>query len=262
MQSRMSIPYAPGRLSEWFSTPLGARLLEKELRYFDQELADVFGFNAIQIGLPEYPYLRTNRMPFRCVTGSEGPVGLRADPCALPLHTASIDLVVLPHTLEFSGNPHQVLREVSRILMPEGHMVLSGFNPWSLWGVRRVATRSDGIYPWCGQFINLPRIKDWMALLGFELAGGRMCSYAPPLVSEKWTRRLRFMEAAGNRWWPFAGGVYYLHAIKRVPGMRLITPQWRPAHAKNKALATAPNKTNGRDDAMAARTRHEAGDHH
>src|SRR5512140_1220335 len=105
----MSIHAEPASLSEWFSAPMGARLLASELNYFDQELADVFGFNAIQLGLPEYPYLRTNRMPFRCVTGSDGPVGVRCDSCALPLQTASVDLVVLPHTLEFSSSPHQVL---------------------------------------------------------------------------------------------------------------------------------------------------------
>ena len=89
----MSIDVEPVSLSEWFSTPLGARLLGAELQYFDQELADLFGFHAIQLGLPEYPYLRANRMPFRCVTGSDGPVGVRSDPCALPLQSASIDLV-------------------------------------------------------------------------------------------------------------------------------------------------------------------------
>lgn len=250
----------PASLSEWLSTPLGARLLETELRYFDLELADVFGFNAVQIGLPEHPYLRSNRMPFHCVTGIDGPVGLRCDPAAMPLQTASIDLVVLPHALEFSSNPHQVLREVARVLMPEGHVVLAGFNPWSLWGARRLATRGEPAYPWCGQFITLPRIKDWMALLGFELAGGRMCSYAPPLRSEKWSGRFKFMEAAGDRWWPFAGGVYYLHGIKRVTGMRLITPQWKGAQVKKKALAAVPHKTNGRDDAMAARSSHSARD--
>ena len=256
----MSIHDEPASsLSEWFTTPLGARLLETELRYFDHELADVFGFNALQIGLPEHPYLRSNRIAFHCVSGIDGPVGLRSDPGALALQTASIDLVVLPHTLEFSVNPHQVLREVSRILMPEGHVVLSGFNPWSLWGARRLVSRRANAFPWCGQFINLPRIKDWMALLGFELAGGRMCSYAPPLSSEKWSKRWGFMESAGDRWWPFAGGVYYLHGVKRVTGMRLITPQWKSVPVKKKALAPVPRKANGRDDAMAARSNH-AGD--
>jgi SAM-dependent methyltransferase len=249
----MSIaPSHPG-LSAWLTTALGARLLETELRYFDQELADVFGFNAFQLGLPEFDFLRANRMPFRCVTGSEGAVGLRADLCALPIQTATADLVVLPHTLEFSSNPHQVLREVSRILMPEGHIVISGFNPWSLWGLWRMVARRGGGYPWCGQFISLPRIKDWMALLGFELAAGRMCCYAPPFSGEKWLRRFDFMESAGDRWWPIAGGVYFLHGIKRVPGMRIITPKWKSMPARKKAMAAIPQKNTGPDDALAAR---------
>src|SRR4051812_5192511 len=141
----------PASLSEWFSTPLGTRLLDTELRYFDHELADVFGYNAIQLGLPEYPYLRANRIPFRCVTGIDGPVGLRADPCALPLQTASIDLVVLPHTLKFSINPHRVLGEFSRFLMPGGQVVMWVLNRGGLGGVGRLATRRESAYPWCGQ---------------------------------------------------------------------------------------------------------------
>jgi len=168
------------------------------------------------------------------------------------VHTGVVDLVVLPHVLEFSSNPHQVLREVSRILMPEGHLVVSGFNPWSLWGARRIGA-SNGAYPWCGQFINLPRLKDWMALLGFEVSGGRMGCYAPPVSSEKWRQRFTFMEQAGDRWWPFAGGVYFLHAIKRVHGMRVITPKWRVRAEKRKALAPMPHKHSHPDDTLAAK---------
>src|SRR5262245_12665848 len=248
----MSNPHALAQLSEWFSTPLGSYLLDTELGYFDQELADVFGFNAIQLGLPDYDFLRSNRMPSRYVAGPHGKVGLRADLTALPVQTASADLVVMPHVLEFSSNPHQVLREVSRILMPEGHVVIAGFNPWSLWGMRRARSRGHSVVPWSGDFINLPRLKDWMALLGFELSGGRMRCYSPPFTSEKWLRRFGFMEAAGDRWWPFAGGIYFLHAIKRVQGMRIITPRWKDAQATKKALAPVPHKTSP-DDAMAAR---------
>jgi SAM-dependent methyltransferase len=248
----MSNSRALAQLSDWFSTPLGRYLLDAELGYFDHELADVFGFNAIQLGLPEHDFLRANRMPLRYVAGPHGRVGLRADLTALPVQTASADLVVMPHTLEFSSNPHQVLREVSRILMPEGHVVIAGFNPWSLWGLRRMRSRHRQAAPWAGAFINLPRLKDWMALLGFELSGGRMRCYTPPFNSEKWLRRFGFMEAAGDRWWPIAGGVYFLHGIKRVQGMRIITPKWKDAQSKKKALAPVPHKTSP-EDAMAAR---------
>lgn len=252
----MSIPTPPVDLSEWFSSPLGEHLLNEELNFFDQELADVFGFHAIQFGLPQFDFLRANRMPFHCVAGASGPVDLYSDLGALPIQTAAADLVVLPHTLEFSANPHQVLREVARILMPEGHVVISGFNPWSLWGVRRMHKRSRRDAPWSGQFINLPRLKDWMALLGFELAGGRMGCYVPPINNEKWRARFHFMEAAGDRWWPFAGGIYFLHGIKRVQGMRIITPRWKGEPAKKKALATLPHNKAKPEDALAARNRH------
>lgn len=231
----------PG-LSNWFDTPLGAYLLRRELAYFDGEVADVFGFNALQFGLPQHDFLRMSRIPTRATIGAEGPVRLRADFCELPVATGEIDLVALPHTLEFSHNPHQLLREVQRVLRPEGRLVLSGFNPWSLWGAARHVRARSGEYPWCGQFIGLPRIKDWLALLGFDVAAGRMTAYAPPCHREQWLHRLRFMEYAGDRWWPFAGGVYFLHAVKRVSGVRLITPKWRMAPAKKKVLAPVPQR--------------------
>lgn len=229
-------------LAAWYESPLGHYLLERERAFFDTEVADVFGFHALQFGLSSHDFLCGNRISTRSTIGIEAGVAIRADTCELPIATSSIDLVVLPHTLEFSQNPHQLLREVQRILVPEGHIVLSGFNPWSLWGLARLIARRGQDYPWCGQFISLPRLKDWIALLGFEVSAGRMAAYAPPWGGEKWFHRLRFMEHAGDRWWPIAGGVYFMHAIKRVKGARLITPKWRMAVAHKKVLAPMPQK--------------------
>ncbi|MEO8628124.1 MAG: methyltransferase domain-containing protein, partial [Betaproteobacteria bacterium] len=236
-------------LQAWSETPLGNYLLTSEQAYFDQEVADVFGFNAFQLGLCRNDFLRTNRMPLHCRVGALSPerdtdVGarIRADFTALPIVSNTADLVILPHVLEFSDNPHQVLREVARILMPEGHVIVSGFNPWSLWGARQAFDRDRELYPWRGQFINLPRLKDWMALLGFEITGGRMCCYIPPVTNETWIGRLSGLESAGDRWWPFAGGVYFLHAVKRVQGMRVITPQWKTQLVKSKRLAPVPHR--------------------
>ena len=242
---------SPSGLSEWFASSLGRYVASVEQNYFDKETADVFGFNAFQIGLPEYDFLRANRMPFRSVTARNGHVTFSADARALPIRSGVADLVILPHAIEFSENPHQVLREVQRVLMPEGHVILSGFNPWSLWGARRFATLSAG-YPWRGQFVSLARIRDWMALLGFEVATGRMGCYLPPLISDKWRERFEFMDKAGDRWWPFAGGVYFLHGIKRVQGMRLITPKWKTEAARER-LAVLPQRRTRSEDAIAAR---------
>ncbi|HXF66373.1 MAG TPA: methyltransferase domain-containing protein [Burkholderiales bacterium] len=238
--------------TEWFATPLGRYLLEREQAYFDRAVADVFGYNALQLGLPALDLLRASRIPLRCRVDLDGAVGLRADFRDLPIATNSADLVLLPHTLEFSESPHQILREVARVLLPEAQVVIACFNPWSLWGLRRLLDGRRG-YPWSGRFINLPRLKDWLTLLGLEITGGEMSCYAPPCATEKWLGRFAFMEAAGERWWPIAGGVYFLQAVKRVRGLRLIMPKWSERLAPKKNLAAVPKKVARPEEALAAR---------
>lgn len=219
-------------LEQWFRTPLGEYLLEREQAFFDQAVADVFGFNAVQLGLPGIDFLRMSRIPLRVCAASGNAAGLRADCRQLPLASNSVDLAVLPHVLEFSANPHQILREVERTLMPEGQVIISGFNPRSLWGLKRLSSRRPRGCPWHGEFISLPRLKDWLALLGFEVAAGRLGCYVPPFSTRKWLGRFQFMEQAGDRWWPISGGVYFLQAVKRVHGMRVIKPGWNRLAAK------------------------------
>ncbi|MGE5522816.1 MAG: class I SAM-dependent methyltransferase [Rhodospirillaceae bacterium] len=246
----MVIPPPPVDVASWSDTPLGAYLLAREWEYFDRIVADRFGYNALQLGMQEFEFLRASRIPLRCRVGTSGNVDLFADPRDLPIATSSIDLVLLPHVLEFTENPHQILREVHRVLMPEGHVLISCFNPWSLWGFGRLFHRKHG-FPWDGRFINLPRMKDWLALLGLEVIAGQMSCYAPPCRQEKWLRRFEFMEAAGDRWWPIAGGVYFLQAVKRVRGLRLIMPRWTDRLAPAKSLVAAPKKVRDREPVAA-----------
>jgi SAM-dependent methyltransferase len=229
-------------LSEWFATPQGGYVLTREQKYFDRTVSDIFGYNALQLGLPEHGFLRNNRMPLRFSAGNQSGNAVRLICTELPFDCDSLDLVVLPHVLEFSEYPHQVLREVARVLRPEGNLLISGLNPRSLWGMHRVLSRRKG-YPWQGNFIALPRLKDWLALLGFEVVGGRFAAYAPPFSTTKWLERFAYMEAAGDRWWAVSGGIYFVHAIKRVHGMRLIKPQWNEGLV-SKLLPAAPKLNN------------------
>src|SRR5690349_9018418 len=98
----MSEAIESARPEEWFESALGRYLAEREYRYFDQAVADVFGYNAFQIGLPQLDLLRSSRIPLRCRVAPEGGVDLRSDFRDLPLASSSADLVVLPHVLEFS----------------------------------------------------------------------------------------------------------------------------------------------------------------
>lgn len=223
---------------EWFETCLGQYLLEREQNYFDKAVANVFGYNAVQVGFPQYDFLRTNRMPLKFCAAPEKGADVLAAPDFLPIETNSIDLVLMPHMLEFSSNPHQILREVQRVLMPEGNLIISGFNPRSLWGIRGLfGSPREGSFPWRGNFIALPRLKDWLTLLDFEITEDRQCCYAPPFSQEKWLTRFHFMEEAGDRWGRFSGGVYFLTAVKRVHGMRVIKPEWKEVRARRRAMS-------------------------
>ena len=252
-------------LSEWLETAPGRYVLAWEQVQFDRLVADIFGFNAVQIGLLELPALRGNRMPFVFAAGEpqvESRVAHQVvddgDPYAshgraqvhirleeLPFASQSIDLLVLPHALEFADDPHRVLREVERVLMPEGQVVISGFNPISLWGMRQLAGRSFNapFLPSEGQFLALKRLKDWLKLLGFEVNRGHFGCYRPPFRAEAWQGRFGFMEGAGRRWWPFCGAVYMVHAIKRVQGMRLIGPAWKDRKRAAPALQPSVNRS-------------------
>jgi SAM-dependent methyltransferase len=212
-------------LNDWFSTPPGKYLMECEQAFFDHSVTDIFGFNALQLGLAEHDFLRASRMPLRAIVGNETGVQVRLDMNELPFGCSSLDLVLLPHVLEFNAHPHQILREVERVLRPEGNVIISGFNPRSLWGARRILG-SQTNFPWRGDFIALSRLKDWLALLGFDVVTGRFACYAPPLTNPNWLNRFNFMEPAGDRWWAVWGGVYFLQAIKHVRGMNLIKPKW------------------------------------
>src|SRR5918993_1934168 len=114
--------------AKWSESPLGRYFIEREQSYFDAVVADVFGYNAFQLGLPELDLLRASRIPLRCSLGGLGPVDVRTDFRDLPIASNSADLILMPHVLEFAEHPHQILREVERVLMPEGQVVLSGFN--------------------------------------------------------------------------------------------------------------------------------------
>lgn len=236
--------------TQWLTTPPGQYVLAREQAYFDNAVADIFGYHALQLGMEELDLLRSSRIPLRVHVGHGANAGLRADFRDLPIESNSVDLMVLPHTLEFSDHPHQIVREVARALRPEGQVVIAGFNPLSLWGLRRGFGRRDE-FPWQGRFIHLPRVKDWFALLGLEIVAGSMACYAPPCSEQKWLDRFAFMEKAGDRWWPIAGGVFFLQAIKRVRGIRLIMPKWSDNVVPKKNLAPMPERVRDKEGVAA-----------
>ncbi len=246
-------------LAPWFDTPAGAYARAWEQARLDELTADIFGYNAVQLGLPEIDALAANRMPNRWVSDATIPPASGAnarqvvvvhDFAELPFATQSLDLVVLPHVLEFAAEPHQVLREVERVLIPEGQVIICGFNPVSMWGLRQAAGRMTGAHflPLHGEFISVPRLKDWLKLLSMEINRGHFGCYAPPCATDQWLRRFAFLEKAGNRWWPYLGALYIVQAIKRVKGMRLVGPAWQRKRATVPGAVPVANRMKNRQE--------------
>jgi SAM-dependent methyltransferase len=242
-------------LDTWLQTPAGAYVRAWEQAQLDALTADIFGYNALQIGLPQIDALAANRMPRKWLADIRPrarldnvtelrQVAVTFDYAELPFASHSLDLVVLPHVLEFAAEPHQVLREVERVLIPEGQVIICGFNPASLWGLRQVTGRLTGSHflPPAGEFISMPRMRDWLKLLNLGATTSHFGCYAPACRTEKWLQRCAFMDRAGARWWPYLGAVYMVHAIKRVKGMRLIGPAWTKKRVAAPVAVPATNK--------------------
>ncbi len=237
-------------MQEWLETPPGRYLLAWERAEFDRAVSDIFGFHALQLGLPTLDTLQANRMPHKwlAVGALDSPqaksrASLVTDFAALPFESASLDLVVLPHSLELHVDPHATLREVERVLVPEGRVVICCFNPASLWGLRQRRAHlyrrlgfGELFLPDAGDFIGYWRLRDWLRLLSFEVESSNFGCYRPALESEKWLARWDWMDLAGDRWWPIFGAAYFLVAVKRVRGVKLIGRAWK----STPAISTAP----------------------
>lgn len=218
-------------LREWFAWGLGAELAAAEQAHLQQVLPTLFGYHLLQVG---YPYgvdhLSSSYVQQKWIVELDHETPAVTPHCyahsdQLPVKTDSVDLVVLPHVLETHRDPHRVLREIDRILVPEGHVVIVGVNPWSLWGVRRWLPWRRSVL-WENQFISPTRVKDWLALLGFEQTSVATFFFKPPIKQRALLRKLGVLEKLGQKLWPAFGGVYIFVARKRVSTLTPVKPRW------------------------------------
>ncbi len=241
-------------LDAWLQSPAGRYFTSREQAWIDQVMPDLFGFRAVQLGTRMVDGLKASRIPHKAYVHEawagnqpDAPGNAMPDCFAefeeLPFESQSLDMIVLPHVLEFSDDPHQLLREVERVLMPEGRVVITGFNPMSLWGLRHVMfKRWAKVWPNGCAPIHLSRLKDWLKLLSFEPEFGRFGCYRFPAFTAPGLARMGFMEHAGDRWWPVCGAVYFICAVKRVRGMRLVGPAFKDKALAVKQLKPVANK--------------------
>ncbi len=220
-------------LRKWWVTPVGQALLETESKEVERVITTLFGYHLLLLGegvfmelLVKSPIMHRVWMhPKVNVLEGGGALGSRHD--KLPIAGDSVDVVYLAHCLEFINNPHEVLRETFRVLIPEGYVIISGFNPWSLWGAWRCVMRFIRHVPWDSRFVSVGRLKDWLALLGFDVVQISPYFFRPPFSHARFLQYLKWLEKVGSYCWPFLGGAYLVLARKRIITLTPIKPSFQ-----------------------------------
>ncbi len=221
------------RLKEWFQGSPGQSLLEAEKNLLDEELPDLFGYHILQLGaLDEGKLLDSSRISHKLLFDivpqdaiATGDLACRS--AYLPVDASSVDVVLLPHVLEFEDDPHEILREIDRVLIGEGHVIILGFNPLSLWGIWHILLAWRENPPWSGHFYRAARVKDWLGLLGFEVVQTKHLFFRPPTCSRWLMKQLNFLEKLGNYVWPWLGGSYLIIGKKRLLPLTPTKTEWR-----------------------------------
>ncbi len=216
-------------LADWLATPLGRRCLANEQRLMRKALERVFGELCLQIGSwgPPNAFLRYARTQRRALVDwrPDAEADLISDAEQLAIATDSVDAVLLPHTLEQTSSPHALLREVDRVLRPDGHLIVLAFEPSGFWGVRHLLSTRG--YPAGNERMILEgRLRDWLELLSFDV--GSAIRYCHTLPLENFRRLAVFpREEWAQRWLPLLAGGYLLRAQKRVQLLTPVRPVWR-----------------------------------
>jgi SAM-dependent methyltransferase len=214
---------------EWLDGPLGGGLVAAEAELLAGVLDDVFGLELLQLGCwgPPRALLAASRTRRQTIIAEQGPstgADLRARLTALPVQRDSVDAVLLPHTLEFEADPQAVVREADRVLTGEGQLIVLGFRPFSLWGLRASASRS-GFPPGMHQLLPEARVRDWLSLLGYEVVQSRHYLFSRPWQRGQASEARRMLRRGLLN--PLPAGAYLLKARKHIYTMTMVRPRLR-----------------------------------
>lgn len=232
-------------IQKWYDSAIGQRVWQCEKKLLDHHLPDLFGYHLMSLGVcPSLPLAEASPIHHRFAL-SPVPDAANVAACSilheLPIEHESVDVALLHHSLDYSEDPHQLLRESARVLMPYGHLLIFGFQRWSALGVQQMLRSKFGVDPVASHdFISVNRLHDWLKLLDFEILKSRHTVYVPPQMGEKFRHSLQWLERFGwGAQLPF-GSVYFVLARKTVAGVRPIHAPWEKMALRNPLSALAP----------------------
>ncbi|UOF93571.1 MAG: methyltransferase domain-containing protein [Bordetella sp.] len=234
-------------LIQWFQTPEGEQFINWEQSQFDSIVTNAFGYQAWQISFGNKNFLRKNRIPFKAFIDTSFPlykIAKNWQGCVIteleymPFESQSIDLFLLPHVFERSKNPYFVLRELSRVIIPEGRILISGFNPWSLWHINNFLLNKKRSFPLqSSSLVSFYKLKNWLELLSFDLDIVCFGGCIPICTIKKYLNRYYFTKNFGNCCFCLISPIYIISAIKRCMSLPLMKPYWE-IQKQNQKIST------------------------
>ena len=231
------------RIRTWFDSPLGQQVVNVQKAVLEQLLPGYFGYHLMQLSIQCEPLYGASpiqhKFSMRLQPDDRGQFLARAT--SLPFADDSMDVSLVHHLLEFYDSPQQILREVARVTIPSGQVVIAGFNPFSLWGLCKPLGQIRGDAPWMGRFIRPGRLMDWLNLLNFKIDRAHFNTYGLPLNRKPFVGTIPDYNQGISRKsnLPF-GAVYVIVARKQVGTMTSIRPVWRQKRTFGRLTVVRP----------------------
>ena len=228
-------------ITDWLQLREGQYLQRQTQHLIDNAIKHCFGYHLLKLGQLS-TQLKTNKCPIshqiNCAE-SGNDIGIRSDLNHLPFQDSTIDACILVHELDFSSDPHQLLREIDRVLTLDGILIISGYNPYSLFGFKSLLTPKDVN---TARLFSPNRVIDWLHLLGFEIKQKQHFDYISPQPSG---RLSKLVESIGQRYLSFFCSVYFIEAKKKCTPMTPVKPsfEFRKRIINNHPVTTKQSHT-------------------
>ncbi|WP_299009944.1 methyltransferase domain-containing protein [uncultured Shewanella sp.] len=230
---------------QWSELPSG-----ESIRFtVEQTLAPlwprIFGYYLLNLGFLSADLNKTGLSIQNQYSLYDAPTAdIMAELTDLPIQNTAVDAVVMSFLLEFHEDPYRLLRELDRVLIAGGYLIIVGFNPISPLFIGKLLSQYQNTLPWCGRFFTPYRVKDWLGLLGYQVVSDERVLHHH-LLSRIMPKK-QFWQQRLKAWLPSSGSVYVIVARKlEVPLTPLQSkkplkqPKWRPAAAGRTGRASS-----------------------
>lgn len=215
------------QLERWWQSTLGQLVMQVEMEQLIKVFPEIFGYHLLLLGTTsQFKMVEYSVIPYQSVINpflkdKSHAKTITAQWNHLPILNNSVDVIIAPHCIEFADNGLDLLDEMHRVLIPEGRIILFGFNPFSLWRFKGLLSRAKAA-PWCCRFTGINPVRRHLKRLGFTIEKEDYFLFQPPMKNINTMEKLGFLNKLGKVGLKGLSGIYFIEAQKKVAGVRTL----------------------------------------